>query len=188
MSAVYARRQPFLHSVSTDFLASEPAEQMLAWLESDASWKLRVEDFYEQHECSLALGDLPPALQGIVSSGAVSYYAEMMLAPLGAERVELVEATAHRLTGGQTIRIHNDYIGGEETHRLIVQLNRGWSDENGGFLMLFASGDANDVARVLRPVHRSAVAFEISPSSFHAVSPTAHGERYTLVFSYRSLQ
>ncbi|HZF93656.1 MAG TPA: cyclophane-containing peptide 2OG-Fe(II) oxygenase YhhC [Allosphingosinicella sp.] len=185
MTAVEARIDPFPHSVAAGFLGADAAERMLAWLEQDAPWKLRVEDFYEQHECSLSTHDLPDHLKCILSSEAVSDYARHMLAPLGAEKVELVEATAHRLTAGQTIRIHNDYIDGEETHRLIVQLNRSWQDENGGFLMLFSSPDARDVARVLRPVHRSAIAFEISPDSFHAVSPTVRGERYTLVFSYR---
>lgn len=184
---VTSRREPFPHAVTPSFFQPELAEAALAWLETSAPWNLHVEDFYEQHECSLMSMELPDELRPLVSPGAIQGYADTMLAPIGAGAVELVEATAHRLAGGQSIRIHNDYIEGAETHRLIVQLNREWKDENGGFLMMFSSEDARDVARVLRPLHGSAVAFEISPRSFHAVSPTVNGERYTLVFSYRRL-
>jgi Rps23 Pro-64 3,4-dihydroxylase Tpa1-like proline 4-hydroxylase len=183
---VQPRREPFPHAVSPAFLPPELAEKVLAWLETAAPWKLHVEDFYEQHECSLTAEELPPDLAPLVSSEALQDYARSMLAPIGGEQVAITQATAHRLTGGQSIRIHNDYLDGAETHRIIVQLNREWADENGGFLMLFSSENASDVARVLRPVHGSAISFEISPKSFHAVSPTLKGERYTLVFSYRS--
>ena len=185
---VTARQEPFPHAVTPAFFPPEIAEHALNWLEASAPWKLHVEDFYEQHECSLTTVELPDRLRTLVSPAAVRSYADAMLTPIGAGEVELVEATAHRLAGGQSIRIHNDYIEGAETHRLIVQLNREWEDVNGGFLMMFSSEDASDVARVLRPLHGSAVSFEISPRSFHAVSPTVKGERYTLVFSYRRLR
>ena len=181
---VEARTAPFPHATSTSFLSPADAEDVLTWLEIDAPWTLRVEDFYEQHECALDVETLPQHLHQLVCQEAVASYAEGMFGTAG-EALKLVSATAHRLSGGQSIRIHNDYLEGEETHRLIVQLNRGGADENGGFLMLFSSADAADVARIIRPVHRSAVAFEISRQSYHAVSPTTRGHRYTLVFSYR---
>ena len=68
---------------------------------------------------------------------------------------------------------------------MLVQLNRGWDDANGGILMLFAGSRAEDVERMVRPTHASAVSFEISPTSFHAVSTIHSGERYTLVYSFR---
>jgi Rps23 Pro-64 3,4-dihydroxylase Tpa1-like proline 4-hydroxylase len=182
---VQSRLDPFPHAVSASFLEPALAEQALAWLETAAPWKLHIEDFYEQHECSLTADMLPADLVRLVSGDSIKDYARALLDPIGAEDVEFREATAHRLTGGQSIRIHNDFIEGAETHRILIQLNRNWADEDGGFLMLFSSADAGDVARVIRPLHRSAVAFEISPNSFHAVSPTVAGERYTLVFSYR---
>ncbi|WP_292625538.1 cyclophane-containing peptide 2OG-Fe(II) oxygenase YhhC [Mesorhizobium sp.] len=105
--------------------------------------------------------------------------------PDGDTGIELVEVTAHRMVVGQTIRIHNDFRLGGETHRILVQLNRGWADDQGGLLMLFGSGDADDVRRVIRPVHGSGLGFNISKSSFHAVSTINVGERFTLVYSFR---
>ena len=43
-----------------------------------------------------------------------------------------VNVVFHRLLPPQRIGIHNDYLAGEETHRLIIQLNRGMSDSDGG--------------------------------------------------------
>ena len=85
---------------------------------------------------------------------------------------------------GQRIRLHNDFIAGAETHRLMIQLNQGWKDENGGFLLFFNSADASDLHKVFRPVHNSAVGFAISPESYHAVSTLHAGERFTLVYSF----
>ena len=77
-----------------------------------------------------------------------------------------------------------DYLVGEETHRLIVQLNRGLRDEDGGFFMLFNSFEPQDVYRILRPVGGSGIGFEIGLNSNHAVSQIHRGERYTLVYSF----
>jgi Rps23 Pro-64 3,4-dihydroxylase Tpa1-like proline 4-hydroxylase len=90
----------------------------------------------------------------------------------------------HKLAPGQRIRIHNDYIAGQESHRVLVQLNRGWTDDNGGVLLFFGSEDAGDIRKAFRPLHDSCVAFEISQQSHHAVTPVARGERYTLVYSF----
>ncbi len=104
----------------------------------------------------------------------------------GCRLTDRVDLVAHTLLPGQRIAIHNDYLVGEETHRLTVQLNRGLSDEDGGFFMLFNSLDAADLHRVLRPVSNTAIAFEISTKSHHAVSRLHGGERYTLVYSFHA--
>ena len=179
------RSAPFPHAVTTSLLSPVFADQLLEWLEADAPWTLRVESFYEQDECALSLASLPPHLRQLLDPENIRAFADTMFAPIGAENLHFVEATAHKLSGGQSIRIHNDYLEGEETHRLLVQLNRGWPDENGGFLMFFSSPSADDVARIVRPLHGCAIAFEISPASYHAVSPAKLGERYTLVFTFR---
>jgi Rps23 Pro-64 3,4-dihydroxylase Tpa1-like proline 4-hydroxylase len=182
--SISARETPFPHAVAVNLLPSDLADNALAWLEGGAPWRLRIESFYEQYELNLHQVDLPEDLIPLIAPETIAQMRQM-LAPLTAARLTLVEANAHKLLQGQTIRIHNDYIGGEETHRVLVQLNRRWSDEYGGMLMLFDSADAADVARLVRPVHRSATAFEISPASFHAVSTIRSGERYTLVYSFK---
>lgn len=98
-----------------------------------------------------------------------------------------VSVVAHKLLEGQRIGVHNDYLSGQESHRLVVQLNHGLSDDDGGFLMLFNSDDPSDISRIMRPVHLSGFAFEISPASFHAVSQIHGGARYSIIYSLRAL-
>ena len=181
---ISAREVPFPHAVSRQLISSDLADRVLAWFEDGAPWGLRIESFYEQYELNLHQVDLPENLTHLISEEAIGQI-QQMLAPLTTGTLTLVEANAHKLLPGQTIKIHNDYIGSEETHRVLIQLNRHWSDDNGGMLMLFSSPNAADVARLVRPIHRSATAFEISPASFHAVSTIWSGERYTLVYSFK---
>jgi Rps23 Pro-64 3,4-dihydroxylase Tpa1-like proline 4-hydroxylase len=161
------------------------AAAILEWFENGAFWHLQLAGFYEQYECSLNESNLPAQIAPLLDLAFVSRLSGHMLSPITDDDLALTEVSAHKLVSGQTIRIHNDYIGEEETHRILVQINRGWDDANGGMLMLFTGPRTEDVARVVRPVHASAMGFEISPSSFHAVSTIHSGERYTLVYSFR---
>lgn len=160
------------------------AKAMLEWLEDGAPWKLRVADFYEQHEFSFDDVKLPNTLAKAFSQAALNELRMHMEDRFGIELSTRIDVTAHRLTLGQRIKIHNDYIPGEESHRLLIQLNRGWADANGGLLVFFNSNDPADVNRVLRPLHNTGVVFEISKSSLHAVTPIQAGDRYTLVLSF----
>jgi Rps23 Pro-64 3,4-dihydroxylase Tpa1-like proline 4-hydroxylase len=99
-----------------------------------------------------------------------------------------VDITAHKLIPGQRIRIHNDFIPGAETHRLLMHFNRRWQDDNGGLFLLFNSADPADIHKIFRPVHNSAVGFAITTTSYHAVSTVHTGERFTLVYSFYEQQ
>jgi 2OG-Fe(II) oxygenase superfamily len=145
------------------------AQATLNWMEKSAPWRLKVASFYEQWELHLDGSVLPTELQRLVSHGTIRDLKKLMLSPMTNDDLQLIEVTAHKLVSGQTIRIHNDYIPGEETHRLLVQLNRGWSDNQGGVLMLFGSSQPNDIRRALIPTSRSSFAFESSPASLQLV-------------------
>ena len=179
--------EPFPYFCTPALLASSDGERVLSWLSSDAPWTLRTTDFYEQHEFSLLNAKLDDTLTPLIEPCFTApVMAEMRRRFRIQGKLSITEVAAHRLVQGQTIRVHNDYLGGEETHRLLVQLNSGWAPEQGGLLMFFGSRFAQDVRRVLSPLHRSAVAFEISPSSFHAVSQIKTGERFTLVYTFKA--
>ena len=178
--------EPFPHAPVPTILPDAFADDILAWLETQAHWKLRVESFYEQHEMCLQEADLPPSLACLASDGFVAAAAAGMSRLFSEPRgLVFANASAHRLSGGQTIRIHNDFIGDEESHRLLVQLNRGWRLAQGGLLMLFAGADPSDLRAAHSPIHGNGFAFEISERSHHAVSSTVEGERYTLVYTFR---
>jgi Rps23 Pro-64 3,4-dihydroxylase Tpa1-like proline 4-hydroxylase len=179
------RTFPFAHATHTAPLPDYLCETALAWMETTARWRLRVASFYEQWELHLDPQALPANLPPLLAGETVDALQSLMLTPIAGVALKLTEVTAHKLVPGQTIRVHNDHRPQGESHRLVIQLNRGWADEQGGLLLLFGSAASDDVRRILRPSHGSAMAFAISPRSFHAVSTIQRGERYTLVYSFQ---
>ena len=176
--------QPFKFFAAPRTFTTELSTLLLEWLESKAPWKLVEASFYEQYEFSLTDVTLPPELGEAFAASHIAALKEFIAVAFEVHLDEKCDATVHKLVPGQRIRIHNDYIPGRETHRVLIQLNRGWTDHQGGALMFFNSPDPADVARVFRPVHNSCVAFEISPTSLHAVSTIHSGLRFTLVYSF----
>jgi Rps23 Pro-64 3,4-dihydroxylase Tpa1-like proline 4-hydroxylase len=179
--------EPFPHLKIPALLHEEDAQLALNWLHTNAPWELRVEHFYEQEEFSLLeSSSLPDEVKFLLMPSFIEPIREAIRTNFGlAELPTVADVNAHRLTPGQTIRVHNDFIDGEETHRLLVQLNSGWTTENGGLLMLFNGPTPEELHSIIMPKHRSAFAFQISHRSFHAVSQIKAGKRYTLVYSFR---
>ncbi|MDV6345712.1 cyclophane-containing peptide 2OG-Fe(II) oxygenase YhhC [Nitrosomonas sp. Is37] len=177
---------PFLHAFSPNAFNVEFSMELLSWFEKSAPWSLIETDFYEQYEFSFYDINLPLNLISLVDSEYLNQIRKFMENIFSIALDDKIDCTAHKLTPGQRIRIHNDFIPGKESHRLLIQLNRGWIDENGGMLMLFNSADPNDLGKIYRPIHNSLFAFEISAKSNHAVSTIKGGERYTLVYSFYS--
>lgn len=175
---------PFDYFTTSEAFCNDFDLELLEWFEKYDSWKLVEKDFYEQYEFSfldvrlpshLSFFQQPQSLQGVKAKIEKIF------------RVRLsnkIDFNAHKLIAGQRIRIHNDFIPGQETCRLIIQLNRGWTNVNGGLLLIFNSNNPSDIHKIISPVHNSAVAFKISPNSNHAVSTVYEGGRFTLVYSF----
>jgi Rps23 Pro-64 3,4-dihydroxylase Tpa1-like proline 4-hydroxylase len=184
LSSAKTFSRPFTYFVSPQAFTNDVSNEILNWLEFEAPWKLVETNFYEQYEFSAVGAELPARLSFLQS--------DLFLTELKAKIEHLfrtalssrIDLTAHKLVPGQRIRIHNDFIVGQETHRLLIQFNRHWTDEDGGFLLLFNSSDPSDVHKIFRPSHNSVVGLAITPNSHHAVSTIHHGERFTLVYSF----
>lgn len=186
LSSVRLEMDPFPFSVLPEALCPEVEQATLSWFERAAPWRLTEESFYSQHEFDMRDVDLPRDVGQLADDTTTAEMRDMMSDLFRRRLRATVDVTAHRLTKGQRIRIHDDYIEGAETHRLIVQLNRGWSVGDGGHLLLFGSGEPEDVRVVLAPVSRQALIFEISRRSHHAVSEVVRGERYSIVYSFHA--
>lgn len=176
---------PFRYATLTKCFTPRIGEYVLEWFEHDAPWTAKRTDFYEQFEFS-CWDSASPAACYLTRHDVLDAVRTAMAEIFGCDFESDVNVVCHKLVRGHRIGIHNDYLVGEETRRLTIQLNRGLTDNDGGFLMLFSSGNPADVHRVLSPQHLSALAFEISPHSFHAVSKMHGGARYTIIYSLRS--
>ena len=183
LDAVACDRLPFEHFTGQVKLPSD-GDGWLDWLEADAPWELTRAEFYEQYEFSLLDVSLPPVVRCLASPETLTVLRRRMSECFRQPLSERVEVTAHKLVPDQTIRIHNDYIAGGESHRLLLQLNRGWEPANGGYLMFFGGPEPETVSEVVEPINGSVQGFAISPRSYHAVSTVHGGERFTLVYSF----
>lgn len=176
---------PFPHFHSKGVLSTVDEECLFDWLEECDMWELVKADFYTQYEFSFEDVTLPERLRWLVGKENIQYIENEFRKIFNLQSIKLTNITAHKLVSSHKISIHNDYIDGEETHRLLLQINRGWREEHGGFLMMFNSFDASDVAAIYKPVSNSVVGFEISEKSYHAVSTINDFSRYTLVFTFK---
>lgn len=184
LSSVESFSTPFDYFVSPRALGEDVSTTLLGWLETEAPWKLVETDFYEQYEFSFWNVDVPSGLLVFREPDFLNALKEKVEDLIKGELSNDIDIAAHKLIPGQRIRIHNDLIAGEKTYRLLIQLNRGCRDEDGGLLLLFNSADPADIHRAFRPLHNSAIGFAVTPTSNHAVSTIHGGERFTLVYSF----
>lgn len=180
---VRAETEPFPHFSSSAIFGAGFDQHLLQWFESAAQWSLTKTSFYTQYEFSLIGLELPDELKYLNSAPTLSYLSGEFERHFG-KQLKVVEITAHKLVSGHRMGVHNDFIGKDETHRLVIQLNRDWTEQNGGYLVLFNSADSADVAKIIRPLNNTGIGFEISPKSYHAVSQVHHFNRYTLVYTF----
>ena len=175
--------EPFPYSVVSKTFPSRLSLDILDWLESETSWRLVETDFYEQFVFSLLDIDLPEHLSFFRDTKSLRTIKKRFEGLFRVNLKDQFDIVAHKLVSRQSIRIHNDFVPGNETHRFTVQLNRGLKDDWGGWFVLFDSSNPAEIHKILRPTHNSALGFAISARSYHAISPLYDGERYTLVFS-----
>ena len=184
LSSARLESEPFPFAVVQDALCDSIEQVTLSWFEQAAPWGLTEESFYSQHEFDMRDIELPSDVAQLTADSTLAAMRELTSWLFQRRLGTTVDITAHRLTAGQRIRIHDDYLEGGETHRLIVQLNRGWAFGDGGHLLLFGGRKAEDVRVVLAPMSKQAILFEISQRSYHAVSKVVRGERYSIVYSF----
>ena len=184
LSTAISRAHPFPCFSVARVVSNELEQTLLAWLETEAPWRLTVMDFYEQYEFDFQDVALPSELEPMFSQDSLDELRQNVGALFGTALKPQIEITAHKLNRSQRIRIHNDARPEGETHRLLVQLNRGWSEANGGLLMLFRGPEVEALDDIIEPTSGSAFGFEISTASYHAVSQVYQGDRYTLVYSF----
>lgn len=175
---------PFPHFSSTSVFSNNIDSVLFDWFEKTSEWELVTTDFYEQYEFSFLNVDIPEYLKSIINIETIKTIGEKLEKSFNVNSLNLVGVTAHKLIDGHHIGIHNDYIGGEETHRLVVHLSPNWDESKGGFFMLFNSDNSKDLKKIIKPLNNTAIGFEISKISNHAVSKIYAFSRYSIVYTF----
>ncbi|WP_066804734.1 cyclophane-containing peptide 2OG-Fe(II) oxygenase YhhC [Moraxella oblonga] len=181
--------ESYQYCYGQDFLEEKQAKDILNWLKT-ANWDLTVADFYTQYEFMLNIKNTDKDLHYLFSKETLNYLKDFMKNLFNVDFKDNCYVVAHKLIDGHYIDIHNDYLENEpdvETHRLIIQFNDGWAKSFGGLLKTFNSDNKSDIKDIFIPNHNSVFAFEISPYSYHAVSPIHNATRYTLIYNFTKL-
>lgn len=183
------RNTPYKHTYSNSFFNEWDAVKLLDYLERARIWKYVLKPgFLELHNTDLRQCDLPSDVEYIVRKPFLDRLGQLVETEFSTCLSGEVDVHSHRMTAGQSIGAHTDYGETDQNYRLVVQLNKGWSTDNGGFLFLLRANEqprSGDDFLCYAPIHNTLVAFEITDRSWHAVSPVIAGARYTITFSFR---
>lgn len=171
---------PFPTLIAYPFAPERAVSLILERLEA-ANWTPVSEDFYEFDVCCDATArsaGIRTMLEDLIAPVAL----EGLLRPLGVSQTNDLQISVHRFAPEHTIGVHTDL----DAHavRLVINLNRDWSPEDGGVWILSTSSDLSENRRLIPPVNNSAFAFATGPNSFHALSQRQRGIGYAAVFSF----
>ncbi len=184
----FAKGRPYRHIFVSEVFATAFAEAVAVEIEG-LDWMLSTTEFYEQYEVSLIDTERPfdnSALDSLREVAMSPAFLKLISSVTGEGQLEVVDVACHRSTTGQQIGIHNDFTPEGEAYRFTIHLNPGWTVSDGGLFLTFASEDCAAMRAAYLPAMNSALLFEISPASFHAVTEvTGMRPRYSIVISFR---
>ncbi len=176
---------PFRFFGCDDVLDADIAAELLHWFRECSCWKPHDGGFYHLHNFSLLKAQsLPESLHCLRSPSTLEQLKQRMSNVFGCTLGARVDVVGQRMEAGHQVGIHTDYRAGMETHRLLLYVGDDWQLDNGGLLLFFDRPVEEAVQLGIPPNHRSAVGFEISKRSHHAVSPILSGTRYALCYSF----
>jgi len=174
-----------------DLLPRSAAIALAERARGERHWKLHEEWFFSQNDVAWVrrefgrspVGEMTPEITALWTAG-VGLVESQMNAVIGGHYTVI----GHKMVADQVVGIHNDSPdldrGRIENYRLIYYVDDEYSDDKGGYLLLFSGGDGAEITDAVRPLFNSAVLMHLSDSSYHAVSRIQRGVRYSLVVSY----
>jgi hypothetical protein len=180
---VVRKTAPYTHIVSPQFYTDTFAETLLGWLESEQDWHLREGILFEQYELGFSRFTHCKEIEGLWDGLVLARLRDAVTRAIGTPVSGQINIHAHKLVPGQFTNIHTD-MNPEETHRLVVQLNRGRADDSGGNLMLLSGARPADISVVFKQHSNSAVGFKLGAESFHAVGRVKEGTRFTVIYTF----
>jgi hypothetical protein len=179
------RTAPFPHFVSPQFYTPSFADTLLTWLESKAAWQLKETVLFEQHQLGFSDFKHCREIQGLWDGTVLARMRDRVSNAFGVAVSSRINISAHKLVPGQFGGIHTDNVPGE-THRVVVQLNRGRAADSGGNLVFLSGPSPNDLAIAFKQVSNSAAGFLLGEGSYHAITRVKTGTRFTIIYTFLS--
>lgn len=146
-------------------------------------WSVASQRFYRQREVNLRGIE---HYERLFNRARRSRIASDLGIFFGVEFEEDFDVAAHKMVHGDFIDAHTDANHHGETHRLTVTLNDDWGVQDGGVLLCLNGRSLQSLRDAWLPTANNGFLFEISDSSFHAVTPiTGSTPRYSLIMTFK---
>jgi len=182
----YPRTSPFPHFLCPQFYTPRFADKLLTWMESDAAgWYVKESINFEQYQLGFKDFTHCREIEGLWDPRVLARMRDVASRAFGFELGWRINISAHKLIPGQFGGIHTDNTPGE-THRLVVQLNRGRADDSGGNLVFLSGPSPHDLEVALKQVSNSATGFLLGEGSYHAITRVKTGTRFTIIYTFLS--
>ncbi len=179
--------KPFRHCVDSSFYPKSVSRRVLTWLADEVNWRYGRTAFYEQFAIPLMDVEIPKDLLPAFSQRSLGLLRRQVENHFQTALEPNVDIAALKFVQGHGIGVHTDFGEEPESHRVVVQLNRGRIASQGGELVFLRTRRETDVDLIFSQAHNLAIAFEIGPNSYHALSEVESGECYMVVYSFRPL-
>src|SRR5258706_10517970 len=108
LSSIESFSKPFDYFLSPQALRDDLSTTLLAWLETEAPWKLVETDFYEQYEFSFWDAEVPSQLLVLREPDFLNKLKTKVENLFKVKLGNDIDVAAHKLIPGQRIRLHND--------------------------------------------------------------------------------
>ncbi|GHA18954.1 hypothetical protein GCM10008090_30790 [Arenicella chitinivorans] len=182
---------PFRHSTGIGVLPNNLVRDVLIWCREYPNWKHKtLPDFLSLYSNRPAQDEIPKSISWLFSDEAFFSALRHVQKVYDVELSSQIDIQFQKMSENDYVKIHSDHHSKKkQTHRFLIHFNEGWTEENGGYFMVF--GDDNGTPnlsdnRTYLPLSNSVFTFEISEKSHHAVSKVLKGDRYTLMYSFRA--
>jgi hypothetical protein len=185
LDTAFPRTTPFPHFVCPQFYTEKFAETLLTWLEAKADWQLKETILFEQYQLGFTDFKHCREIEGLWDGAVLARMRDRVSQAFGVELSSRINISAHKLLPGQFGNIHTDNEPGE-THRVVVQLNRGRTADSGGNLVFLSGPSPMDLAVAFKQVSNSAAGFRLGERSYHAITKVKSGTRFTIIYTFLS--
>jgi hypothetical protein len=175
---------PFPHFIASRFYTDDFAETLLQWLEA-ATWQLKETILFEQYQLGFSDFVHCSEIKGLWDATVLRRVRDTASRAFDAPLSDRINISAHKLLPGQFGGIHTDNVAGE-THRLVVQLNRGRTGDSGGNLVFLTGPSPNDLAIAFKQISNSVAGFRLGERSYHAITRVRTGVRFTIIYTFLS--
>ncbi|MEH6989571.1 2OG-Fe(II) oxygenase [Cytobacillus firmus] len=180
---------PYPHIQVNDVLIPSVANEILNWLKKTKIWEVQDTTNQKSMAFNLEPSIIPEELVNLFSGPELIKLLHRFEEIFNESFDNKMVVTAFKHRKGEGTAIHNDFgADANFTHRFILYVNDGWTEQDGGSLGLFSSESIESLVKVVNPIHNTGVGLVFSQDSHHAVGAVRDGVRYSLVFSLTAIK